>query len=449
MSGPDLQVSGGVGGIDAHYEDLATLGRESDDLALTLGLISAECHLMLADPNLLATAVLDPAGAARFTESLVAALDGAGGLTALSARFGQRAIELRAAAATYHAVDEIHARALDGIRWQVGHDLGPAILVAGVVAGGPLAGYRALGGKVDYERLLTDHPGIVDDVVGASPGLISDLPGVYAGDVRSGAHLVGLTYHDGRPKVVDGGIDSRVATEAPHGYHDLMAGLDHRDQSLPLGQDDIDVRVITHADGSKAYVVDIPGVKTWEPPGGVFPAPNDAGTNIHAMAGDVTTRERAIAEALHEAGANTTDPVMLVGHSQGGMVAAQAAHDTATGAFDYHVTHVMTAGAPIARAGVPSNVQVLALENSHDIVPHLDAADNPDRPNWTTVTFDNQLGAVGLNHSVRNSYLPAAQLLDASHDPSVAAYRSSAGAYLSPAGGATVRTHVYQLTRVP
>ncbi|MGX7671170.1 hypothetical protein [Plantactinospora sp. DSM 117369] len=32
---------------------------------------------------------------------------------------------------------------------------------------------------------------------------------------------------------------------------------------------------------------------------------------------------------------------MLVGHSQGGMVAAQAAHDSGTSGFPYNVTHVI------------------------------------------------------------------------------------------------------------
>jgi pimeloyl-ACP methyl ester carboxylesterase len=229
-----------------------------------------------------------------------------------------------------------------------------------------------------------------------------------------------------------------------------MAGLDYRNGIAGEGNDQIDVRVVTHPDGSRAYIVDIPGTKVWDAPGQFNPNLNDLGTNIHVLGGDATAREQAIAEALHRAGASPTDPVMLIGHSQGGMVAAQAAHDTATGAFDYNVTHVLTAGSPIARADVPPDVQVLALENSHDIVPHLDAADNPDRPNVTTVTFDNQYGNIGDNHNTNKSYVPAAQTLDGSTDPSVRAYRDSADAFLSNTGdGTTVQTDAYQLSRTP
>ena len=194
-------------------------------------------------------------------------------------------------------------------------------------------------------------------------------------------------------------------------------------------------------------MVDIPGTKVWDLPGEHNPALNDLGTNVHVLGGDVTARERAIAEALHRAGASSTDPVMLVGHSQGGMVAAQAAHDTGTGRFGFNVTHVVTAGSPVGGTEIPSHVQVLSLENEHDIVPHLDARDNPDRPNRTTVTFDSQNGSIGNNHEIHRAYLPAAAALDRSTDPSVGAYRDSAGAFLG--GGSAVQTRVYKLTRVP
>jgi len=234
----------------------------------------------------------------------------------------------------------------------------------------------------------------------------------------------------------------------PDGFGDLMTGLDHRNAQAHAGQpDQIDVRVITHPDGSKAYIVDVPGTKVWDGPGSANPSLNDLGTNVHVLGGDVTAREEAIAEALRRAGASPTDPVMLVGHSQGGMVAAQAAHDSGTGGFNFNVTHVLTAGSPIGRVDIPANVQVLSLENSHDIVPHLDAAPHPDRPNPPTVTFDNQLGTIGDDHSTDRSYLPAAQALDTSTDPSVTAYRNGAGAFLGT--GNNVQSHVYDLTRTP
>src|SRR3712207_6522248 len=114
---------------------------------------------------------------------------------------------------------------------------------------------------------------------------------------------------------------------------------------------------------------------------------------------------------------------MLVGHSQGGMVAAQAAHDSGTADFPYDVRSVVTAGSPVARAGVPPSVQVLALENAHDIVPHLDGRSNDDDPNVTTVTFDRQTGSIGENHGIGSAYRYGARAVDRSTDPSIEAFR--------------------------
>ena len=179
------------------------------------------------------------------------------------------------------------------------------------------------------------------------------------------------------------------------------------------------------------------------PGGGVNPNLNDLGTNVHVLGADVTARERAIADALHRAGASPTDPVMLVGHSQGGMVAARAANDFVT-SHEFNVTHVVTAGSPVGRMPVPDSVQMLSLENSGDIVPHLDAAENPASDNRTTVTFDNQSGTVGGNHAITGNYADAARQLDSSTDPSVRHFEDSASVFVT---GNSVETHQYKVTR--
>jgi pimeloyl-ACP methyl ester carboxylesterase len=137
------------------------------------------------------------------------------------------------------------------------------------------------------------------------------------------------------------------------------------------------------------------------------------------------------------------DPVMLVGHSQGGIVAARAANGFVAGG-QYNVTHVVTAGSPVGRIPVPDGVQMLSLENSGDIVPHLDAAENPASDNRTTVKFDNQSGTMGGNHAIGGNYVDAARQLDASTDPSVRRFRDSAGVFL---GGSSVQTHQYTVER--
>lgn len=137
---------------------------------------------------------------------------------------------------------------------------------------------------------------------------------------------------------------------------------------------------------------------------------------------------------------------MVVGQSQGGMVAMRAAHNfMADGSFN--VTHVVTAGSPVAEMEVPDSVQVLSLEKTHDIVPHLDAAENPDASNRITVTFDDQHGSVGENHRIKSSYLPAAENLDGSKGPSVRAYAESADAFFGGDSDRSMHSKIYQITR--
>jgi thioesterase domain-containing protein len=161
------------------------------------------------------------------------------------------------------------------------------------------------------------------------------------------------------------------------------------------------------------------------------------------MAGNNTVLQKGIEEALRRAGAQDTGaPVMLVGHSQGGIVAAQATGDLV--AHGYNVTHVLTAGSPVGRIDVPDSVQMLSLENRNDIVPHLDASDNPDLPNRTTVTFDNQGNSVGKNHQIPENYTSAARELDKGANPSVQRYKDGLGAFT---GGSSSEMHTYRIDR--
>ncbi|WP_139206317.1 alpha/beta hydrolase [Blastococcus sp. DSM 46786] len=465
MTGAAIEVRGGAGGVEADLADLSALAGSSLDLAEALATTSALCHGMLADPDLLASAVLDPVGVARFEAALLAALDGAGGLTALAVAFTARAATLRAAAEAYAAADAALAGLADDLHWAAGFFPeatvgGLLVLGAGRVLTDPVGavdGARDLAD--DPEGWLAEHPGVVDHLVNAAPGAASRLglstggrlsPWFGGGDVRSAAARLGRLWPDGAPVVAARPDDVRAAAvRPPRGVADLLAAVDLRSEESDADRDHIGVRVLTRADGTTAYVVDIPGTQDWDlPGGGVNPATNDLGTNLRVLGGDVTTRQRAIAEALRRAGAGPADPVLLVGHSQGGMVAAQAAHDAGTADFPYDVRCVLTAGAPIGRVEVPARVRVLALENVHDVVPHLDGRDNDDDANVTTVTFERRTGGLGTDHGLRNSYLHGARAVDRSEDPSLAAYRASAAPFLAgPGDDVTVVARVYSISR--
>jgi pimeloyl-ACP methyl ester carboxylesterase len=170
----------------------------------------------------------------------------------------------------------------------------------------------------------------------------------------------------------------------------------------------------------------------------------DLGTDLRSAAGGTTAYQRGILRALHDAGVGRGEPVLLVGHSLGGMEAAALA-SRGTG-FD--ITDVVTAGSPTAQVdGFRDGVRVLSLEHHGDLVPTLDGADNPDRTAQTTVTFKHGdpttvEGAHGYGH-----YVAGAAAVDASTDPAVVeqvAVLRDRG-FLGAAGAAT--SQVFQVVR--
>lgn len=94
--------------------------------------------------------------------------------------------------------------------------------------------------------------------------------------------------------------------------------------------------------------------------------PWDMSSNVAALGGDPAASENAVRQAMTEAGITSEDRVILVGHSQGGLVAMRIAQSA-----DVTTTAVITAGAPIHHIEPPVGVQVIAFEHTDDVVPAL------------------------------------------------------------------------------
>lgn len=449
-----IEVNGGAGGFRAKGEDLVAMSALTGEVADDMLKTAMAGHKFLAEPDVLASALLNPSGVVKFEAAMAMALDGPNGLTATSAAISLRGDALRATKLAYEAADELAARGLDASRWMAG--LAVASAPGGVVAAG-LATGTAIAADVyanydgDWQKWLADHPGAVDTLIGMSPGMLSSL-GVPV-DLATTLDLLAATYADGTAVVTS--FDPLPDT-GPHSLRDIMLGLDERNRPRDDGdQSNVDVRVIKDANGNvTGYVVDIPGTKDWNAPWNPKSA-NDTGVNVDAMAGNNTVLQKGVEEALRQAGARETGaPVMLVGHSQGGIVAAQSTNDLVSAG--YNVTHVITAGSPVGRIDIPDNVQMLSLENKGDIVPHLDATGNPNTANRTTVTFENQTGNVGNNHSiggyrfdennprkprVDENYVAVAKQLDEGSDPSVRRFMDSTGAFTGGSNESELRRY--------
>jgi len=168
--------------------------------------------------------------------------------------------------------------------------------------------------------------------------------------------------------------------------------------------------------------------------------PNDVVADVVAMSGAQTALGRAVTAAMTEAGITATDHVMMVGFSLGGITAAQLVSDPD---FPFTVTHILTAGAPIASFAIPESVSVLSLELTQDAVPKLDGRSNPSRATWSTLEGDAPRldgetaapGIAGAHNTLR--YAAFARHLAATDDATVGAFAASAAPFLTGMGTST------------
>lgn len=403
--------SGGT--ISADFADLSGLAALFRRLRSALDAAVAAAVAASHDPLLAASAVADPVGAAHFEIDLVDVRDGPGGMRWTALELGGLADVLSLAVRSYRAADETQNWAMH-------------------------------------------HPGTVDELIGA----ITQVTGLSEPQI---AGALALLYPDGRPQVRL--VARRENGPPPRNVADLMAGLQRRCDisdrwsaaspgavaGLPRGYDDgtIDIRRLS-GPGGTAWIVDLPGTSDWDllplpwsaPPRAHDPA--DWGGDLRLMAGEHTTYVQGVADAMIEAGVRPGDPVLLTGHSQGGMVAMSLAGMLA--AHGMPVRSVLTAGSPIAAMPRPPGTSVLSLENSGDLVPHLDGSANPAADNdWTTLRFTADEGGITADHGFA-AYDRGAAAADSSNEPGVRRWLTRARPFLTATSS---ETSSYRIQRVP
>lgn len=190
---------------------------------------------------------------------------------------------------------------------------------------------------------------------------------------------------------------------------------------------------VTHLD-TDGWVISMPGIHNFTEAAD----PLDSLGAAHAFASGHGAYANAVVSALTIAGAPLGAHIMLVGHSQGGIVAADLAADSRV-TSRWQVTHVLAAAAPIDTTAVPAETAVLAGRNRDDIVPGLDLQTKSRSGHATTITFDAERGSIGANHDLAGTYTPFAASRQFEDDPGVVAWEASARRYLS-GGPATVQS---------
>ncbi len=156
-------------------------------------------------------------------------------------------------------------------------------------------------------------------------------------------------------------------------------------------------------DGKTSWVVTIPGTD------GQSDSPFGWFQNAELMSDDYRQRinadsARFVSESMRQAGIPPGDEVALVGHSQGGIVAASLVSNPDN---EFHITHIITAGSPIANHPIPDSVWATHVETEDELVSSLDGSSNPVSARRATVrgkvSYFKQDSTVGKNSTVREN----------------------------------------------
>jgi hypothetical protein len=213
---------------------------------------------------------------------------------------------------------------------------------------------------------------------------------------------------------------SRINSETRvDGFADLIQNNGDVDT---LGRTDrtvVDIMEVVK-DGETHYVVALPSTQDWGQLKGLLDddwantfndhaATNDLDSNIALMMMDnpvlATQYERAVSQAMSDAGVPDGARVVYTGFSQGGIMAANLASNTDS---PYETIGIVTNGSPIGSFDIPPHVQVVAFEHQGDPVPLLDLegndVQNDTSPNRTTVRLAAPGGdtSVGTTHNNDN-----------------------------------------------
>lgn len=182
---------------------------------------------------------------------------------------------------------------------------------------------------------------------------------------------------------------------------------------------------------------------------GATPAeePYDMTSNVHGVAdasllGDLVrlpeeraASERAVREAMTAAHVAPGDPVIVVGHSAGGMVAANLAADP-----DLEVVAAVNLGGPAAQVST-GDTPVLSVAHSEDLVP---ATGGSGVAAGGRIEVERSLGAVAPQQGASfpahalSEYQDTARLIDRSDDPRLGEFRDVLSGFTDGAAPTTV-----------
>ncbi len=153
-------------------------------------------------------------------------------------------------------------------------------------------------------------------------------------------------------------------------------------------------------DGKPVYTINIPGTVSWSPTG--WEHPIDITSNVVSMYGGQSTGMTYVEEAMKRAGVEPGADIVMMGHSQGGIIASALASKTAF-THRYNVRGLVTMNSPTANNNVKAGIPTLHLEHWKDPVSALDNTSMPvSRDRMQVVGTVDQSDGIG-DHDVETS----------------------------------------------
>lgn len=158
----------------------------------------------------------------------------------------------------------------------------------------------------------------------------------------------------------------------------------------------VDIARIVHEDGSVAWIVTLPSTKDWVVTGDAG-ATNDLDADLLLLAFPEleSQYEKAVLDAMAQAGIGEGEPVLLTGWSLGGILAGHLAE---SGAGEYNYQGVVVAGAPIDHMVILADVAVVQVKHTTDPVHRTDMIDTkPDRGSHISL-WDGERSGMGMDY---------------------------------------------------
>lgn len=452
---PITNVTGGerdpavrrAGELAASYAAARELADTYDTAGSTMRQWSGLGVTTVTNADVLESSILAPGSFALAESAVLAATTGPGGILAASVGWEADAILIRITITLFEETDELAEQAIEAADYALGRIIGtflPGLVLTSLPLLLPLAiaGAPWLQDHPEVERhLVNGGGGLLDglsDSLWPGPGGLPFLPPFHPTTQDAAATLAGLFGRESPARITRHDVP---APGAPTSLQDLVENLAavNGTEADPRPEGTIAIQQVTAPGGAVHWIVYAPGTDDaapWHHDHTV----RDTATSLELIAGHQTAYGDGIEQAMHDAGIRPDDPVLIVGHSQGGMQAVNLlSHDTG-----FSITNVVTAGSPMSPEDLPvdDSTNVLSFENRGDIVPLLDGSPAEATGNHVTIQFDDS-AAGGPAHDLGH-YVHGALAADLTGNADIREQIESMAGFL---GGAATGTQGYLVTR--